>query len=118
MLRIRSARAPFAAFSSITHLYLLSLSGPGVCVHLSLSDKLGGERNILVCGPCVVESMTQHMGMMMDFSDEDEQDEESNTAVMGHLQLLPPYNSKLGWLYKEFTDGTAEYHTPYPAIPA
>lgn len=45
--------------------------------------------------------MTQHMGMM-DFSDEDGKEEEE---VVGHLQLLPPFNRTLGWTIKEFKDG-------------
>lgn len=45
--------------------------------------------------------MTQHMGMM-DFSDEEEKDEEE---VVGYLQLLPPLNKTLGWTMKEFKDG-------------
>ena len=45
--------------------------------------------------------MTQHMGMM-DFSDEEEKDDEE---VVGYLQLLPPLNRTLGWTVKEFKDG-------------
>lgn len=45
--------------------------------------------------------MTQHMGLM-DFSDEEELDEE---GVVGYLQLLPPFNGTLGWLTKELKDG-------------
>lgn len=45
--------------------------------------------------------MTQHMGMM-DFSDEEEQEED---AIMGYLQLLPPFGKKLGWLTTALKDG-------------
>lgn len=45
--------------------------------------------------------MTQHMGMM-DFSDEEEKDDEE---IVGHLQLLPPLNKTLGWTIREFKDG-------------
>lgn len=45
--------------------------------------------------------MTQHMGMM-DFSDEEEKDDEE---VVGHLYLLPPLNRTLGWTIKEFKNG-------------
>lgn len=59
--------------------------------------------------------MTQHMGMMMDFSDEEEKGEES-IPVVGHLQLLPPHDSTVGWLFKEFTDGTSNSHESYAAM--
>lgn len=49
--------------------------------------------------------MTQHMGMM-DFSDEEELDDELGLKTVGYLQLLPPHDENLSWLSKEFKDGT------------
>lgn len=50
--------------------------------------------------------MTQHMGMM-EFSDEEEQEED---ATIGYLQLLPPFGKTLGWLTTELKDGKSSCH--------
>ncbi|CAM9729184.1 unnamed protein product, partial [Scytosiphon promiscuus] len=52
----------------------------------------------------VAASMTQHMGMM-DFSDEEELDDELGEKSVGYLQLLPPHDDTLSWVSKEFKDG-------------
>ena len=52
--------------------------------------------------------MTQNMESM-DFSDDDEPDED---AVVGYLELMPPYHSKLGWHTMEIKDGEEDHaHT-------
>lgn len=43
--------------------------------------------------------MTQHMEVM-DFTEEEDTD-----AVVGYLELLPPFAHALGWRTKEFKDG-------------
>lgn len=55
---------------------------------------------MLPCAPWrVVAGMTQHMDMMMDFSDEEDKGEEA-IPIVGHLEY--------GGLFKEFTDGMYE----------
>lgn len=89
------------ALAGIRHQYNLPIiiyllhSDPGVFCFISL----GGEDSVLPCVPwCVVASMTQHMDMMMDFSDEEEKEEA--IPIVAHLEY--------GGLFKELTDGTTE----------
>lgn len=41
---------------------------------------------------------------MMDFSDEEELDDELGEKMVGYLQLLPPHDN-LSWVSREFKDG-------------
>lgn len=48
--------------------------------------------------------MTQHMSFM-EFSDEEEEQEDRTAPTIGYLQLLPPFNRLLHWDIKELRDG-------------
>lgn len=84
---------------------------------------MGCVRGVAVEGP----SMTQHMGVM-DFSDEEEDDELVQPA-MGHLKLMAPHAKTLGWRTRDFGDGemralysnesfqTTAYRLPYRLLP-